>query len=307
MAALLYPNGKPLFPSVPGGIPPCSLKFPGLKGPQLDGHLPNLPYFTVLIPLREDETGARIVATAMNVREEESPLFVESLRESEIPPGGDWYPAQPAELGERVILKKQAFQRVFLYPIQVRLDGMGRQVRVAEAIHYSLSKTAHPVPRQRSLKTIADNSVLKEGEWYKIGVNQAGIYRLDHSYFTSLGINPDGINPSTLQIYGNGGGMLPQNIGDYPHDDLVENAIQTVGMGDGSFDPGDYILFYGESPHDWVFDQQLDRFSPSKSLVLRYHLLFPHLQSGIGKAHPKPGFKPQSYPYTNLHPQICFP
>lgn len=231
---------------------------PWFSGAQLDGTLPNLPYITVLIPLSDIETGSRVAASALNFKELETDLFTRSMREAGLTHQAAWYPSAPAELGERVILKKQAYQRVFLYPI--RVNGAGNRVQIAEGISYSLQKKAFPAPRIRSNKTIAANSVLQSGEWFKLGVTQSGIYKLDHAFFTSRGINPNGLTPSTLQVYGNGGGMLPQTIGENPHDDLVENAIQTVGMGDGSFDQGDYVLFYGESPHDWVFDEREDRF-----------------------------------------------
>jgi hypothetical protein len=36
---------------------------------------------------------------------------------------------------------------------------------------------------------------------------------------------------------------------------LQQNPIEVVGESDGSFDPGDYILFYGKGPHSWVRDE----------------------------------------------------
>ena len=45
--------------------------------------------------------------------------------------------------------------------------------------------------------------------------------------------------------------MLPRKNMVFRDDDLQENAIFISGEEDGSFDTGDYILFYGMSPNTW--------------------------------------------------------
>ncbi|MDX1906927.1 MAG: type IX secretion system sortase PorU [Bacteroidia bacterium] len=117
-----------------------------------------------------------------------------------------------------------------------------------------------------SLAQLASNSVLKEGTWYKIGVTQSGICKIDAGFLSSMGLNPASIDPRTIRIYGNGGAMLPQaNI--IPRlDDLQENPIYVEGEGDGAFGSSDYLLFYAEGPHVWAFDTTAGRY------VHRYHL-----------------------------------
>lgn len=96
----------------------------------------------------------------------------------------------------------------------------------------------------------ATQSVLKNGQWYKIRLKKSGIYRLDKSFFEQNGI-PTSFDPRTLKIYGNGGKMLNENPGDFRYGALQENAIQFSGEDDGSFDSGDFIMFYAQGPHDW--------------------------------------------------------
>ena len=48
--------------------------------------------------------------------------------------------------------------------------------------------------------------------------------------------------------------MLPQPNNAFRHDDLKQNAVEVVGGQDGSFDQGDYVLFYAQGPHTWVQD-----------------------------------------------------
>src|SRR5690606_36365783 len=95
---------------------------------------------------------------------------------------------------------------------------------------------------------LAQNSVLSEGEWYKIGVTQQGIHKIDYNFLQEAGIAVNNIDPRHISIYGNGGGMLPQPNEAPRPTDLQENAIFVQGEADGSFDSQDFILFYGQSP-----------------------------------------------------------
>lgn len=96
--------------------------------------------------------------------------------------------------------------------------------------------------------------MLSEGEWFKIGVTQSGIHKLDFNFLQKAGINPAAINPKHIKLYGNGGGMLPQANQSFRYDDLAENAIYVEGETDNKFDNGDYILFYAQSPHSIYYD-----------------------------------------------------
>ncbi len=92
------------------------------------------------------------------------------------------------------------------------------------------------------------NSVLSTGDWYRFYIEESGVFRLTKGFLNSLGINTNSVDPRNIKIYGNGGRMLPLlNSENYPFD-VVENAVKFVGEEDGSFDNGDYILFYGEGP-----------------------------------------------------------
>lgn len=100
------------------------------------------------------------------------------------------------------------------------------------------------------------NSVLSSGEWYRFYIEESGVFRLSKGFLNSLGINTNSVDPRNIKIYGNGGRMLPLlNSANYPFD-LVENAVKFVGEDDGSFDNGDYILFYGEGPKTYSQESQ---------------------------------------------------
>lgn len=102
-------------------------------------------------------------------------------------------------------------------------------------------------------KDFVANSVLSDpsSQWFKIAVLSDGIYKLDYSYLSSIGVNVSNLNPQHIHIYGNGSGRLPEQNWIYRPDDLVKNPIMVVGEGDGSFDQGDYVLFHGFGPNRW--------------------------------------------------------
>lgn len=98
------------------------------------------------------------------------------------------------------------------------------------------------------------NSVLSNGNWFKFSVDTTGVFRIDRSLLQQIGITPGNVDPRKIHIYGNGGNLLPEFNGDFRYEDLQENAIYIEGEADGSFDDGDFILFYAKGPHDWETD-----------------------------------------------------
>ncbi len=103
-------------------------------------------------------------------------------------------------------------------------------------------------------RVYASNSVLKNGEWFKMGISSSGMYKITYDDLAKLGLYVDQINPKNIRIYGNGGGIVPEANYITRYDDLQENAIQVIGEEDGKFNPGDYILFYGRGPNETTVD-----------------------------------------------------
>jgi Peptidase family C25 len=131
----------------------------------------------------------------------------------------------------------------------VEVNGQIRRIASIAAEINSNGKKPHVV----APKSFAAQSVLREGTgiWYKISVTDDGIHKIDKAFLESAGISTTNLNPNHINIFGNGEGMLPESNSVYRTDDLAKNAIQIVGGNDGSFDDGDYILFYGFGPNKW--------------------------------------------------------
>lgn len=111
----------------------------------------------------------------------------------------------------------------------------------------------------------SQNSVLTSGNWYKLSTTNEGVYKISYSDLQSYGINPVGIDPRNIKLYGNGGGMLPEANNAPKINDLQEIAIQIVGENDGIFDATDYILFYGQATDKWTYDYSTQKFSHIKN------------------------------------------
>ncbi|MCB0821390.1 MAG: type IX secretion system sortase PorU [Bacteroidales bacterium] len=97
------------------------------------------------------------------------------------------------------------------------------------------------------------NSVLAQGNWYKMSVDRSGVFKLTYQNLSDLGMNVSTLDPRNIRIYGMKGGMLPENIDDPRADDLQEFTIFVAGEADGSFDASDYVLFYGQSPNEMKY------------------------------------------------------
>jgi len=122
------------------------------------------------------------------------------------------------------------------------------------------------IPQAIAQRVYAPNSVLATGNWYKIGVKQEGVYKVDIAMFTALGISVSNLASSAIRLYGNGGGMLEENNALPRTDDLFENPIEVVDGGDGLFNSSDYFVFYAPGPQRWEKDSLNQSFRHRKNL-----------------------------------------
>ncbi|MDZ7262597.1 MAG: C25 family cysteine peptidase, partial [candidate division KSB1 bacterium] len=80
--------------------------------------------------------------------------------------------------------------------------------------------------------------------YYKLFVEEKGIYRLDVAYLDSIGIDVDSVDPATLKVYHKG----------------RELPLYLSVQGANKFSPGDYVEFYGQgnSGDSTYFDPYTD-------------------------------------------------
>jgi hypothetical protein len=76
---------------------------------------------------------------------------------------------------------------------------------------------------------------------YKVVVDRDGLYRLTYAELRAAGVPVDDVDPRTWQVY----------------EQDQEVSIEVSGEQDGSFDPGDVVLFYGQNPHSRYVDRNV--------------------------------------------------
>ena len=157
-------------------------------------------------------------------------------------------PAGPQPKLEQGTEMKLTVTRLVLQPIR-RSPQSGQPEKL---VSFDYSYTPDAARGTATTRYHAANSVLRSGDWYKMGVAESGVFKLDKAALRSIGLNPQNINPNQLKVYGNSAGMLPQPNAEFRPDDLAEAATMFVGNnGDDTFDDNEYFLFYSPGPHTW--------------------------------------------------------
>lgn len=179
-----------------------------------------------------------------------SNVVTEKIEKSAIPL--DIIPDVPTEFSVRTrssVIKKMAYTDVFIGSLRRNpLSG-----EYEKLVSYSLggSEIADPDLKTETKRTYAAQSVLQSGTWYKITTSQSGIHKISYEDLQEWGIDLSNVNPADIRLFSNGPRMLPELNSASRYDDLVENAVFMNDGADGSFDPGDYFLFYADGILYW--------------------------------------------------------
>ena len=170
--------------------------------------------------------------------------------------------------------RKQRKIQISIFPFK-HIDGVWHKL-----LYASLKIEKKPFAKK---KRGVFNSVLNQGDWYKLGVDIDGVHEITYSDLQSLGIDVENIDPNKIQLYGMPGGMVPLLNNEERIEDLHELAIQVEGSSDGQFNYNDKVVFFGQSPNQWeydsiggIFKHQLHYFSD-----LTYYFLRVNYEQGL--------------------------
>lgn len=105
----------------------------------------------------------------------------------------------------------------------------------------------------KSGKRNITNSILRNGNWYKISVPDAGVYKITYDQLVSMGID----NPADVGIFGYGSGELSVSNSIDNIKDLPSNALYFNKGSDGEFNTGDYLLFYAQGSRKFSYIDNL--------------------------------------------------
>ena len=216
----------------------------------------NLPLIHEVRALASGTTGF----TAQLVDPQWQTLTPEDLQA--LPGLGDPGPAPLVRTGMG-ITRKRPYAMVDIEPYR-RNPATGSVERLV-SYRLALVEEHGAVPAQRSASYPA-NSKLAQGDWYRFTVPTDGVYQLTYAFLQQLGVDLPGLASDAINIYGNHAGMLPFMNTPFQPTDLLQNAIRVEDGGDGTFDPGDRILFYASGPQRWVASSDGQRFEHVKNV-----------------------------------------
>ena len=172
---------------------------------------------------------------------------------------------------------------VSFFPIRKNGNSFERLVSFDLRVSFTAQPYPNPIASNRdeypSVSVFADAD---DNMMFKIPIPQTGMYKLDKAYLDALGIPTASIDPRTIKIYGNGGGMLAEAIDAPRYNDLEENPIKVLGEDDGSFDAGDAVIFYAEGPHSWSFNLEEQTFLRKTNIYANENFYFLKIDSNNG-------------------------
>lgn len=196
------------------------------------------------------------------------------------------FPLQLVEISQPMIIRNQQVVLVSFCPVQffahrqqiqlygqilIRLNfigGKSEQKSQAAGNDDTLTDQLLINPSQavkwRQAKNLKKQNGFRKtsaGEWYKIWIQEEGIYKISGTDLKAAGIDIGAIQPQRIKVFNNGGIQLPQALYDERPDSLIENTIVVSDEGDGCFDVQDYILFYGKSVNGWEYNREQRSYS----------------------------------------------
>jgi hypothetical protein len=134
--------------------------------------------------------------------------------------------------------------------------GMWERIYRGAVVNYP-SEMAHRAmrPRRAARSTDSGDYFDSSSRWLAVEVDSRGIYKISYQDILGSGVSEAelaAVDPRTLRLF-SGSGLpidLNESVLDAPSW-MTECSIRVEDGGDGSFDPGDKVLFYGLGASGW--------------------------------------------------------
>lgn len=129
-------------------------------------------------------------------------------------------------------------------------------------VNFELVLTDIPVTTSTNTYTYATSSVLSQGRFVKMRIQESGVYMI-----TYADLKGKGIDPAEVRVFGYGGNVLEEDFknSESRYDDLPQIPI---------YDSGSYILFYGEGITKWTYDKTKQTFVHKANSYSNYGYYF---------------------------------
>ncbi len=102
--------------------------------------------------------------------------------------------------------------------------------------------------------------VFSEGSWYQFSTELSSpsqeVIKLTYENLTNSGISMGNVNPDKLKLFMMPPGLMSETVNYEELNPLKEIPVKLYGCEDGSFDEGDFLLFYPASQQQWQFDDE---------------------------------------------------
>lgn len=163
----------------------------------------------------------------------------------------------------------------------IQVDAKDLQLKKVTSIDLSITpKSVNKLIK----KSYTSSSVLSNGsgDWYKIGVTETGLHKVNYSFLEEMGVDLVNLASSNINVYGNGQGMLDEDNSVEKIDDIILRDIIMQDGGDGIFDPLDYFIFYANGPHDEYLSNDKIRHESNNFTDTAYYFI--NVNSGTSPA-----------------------
>lgn len=235
-----------------------------------------LPVYTRMFPNEKPDETFTFKITNLEFLPFEDQTALQDVADIDLVPENLFYSSAIATV------RKRNYSELTIFPLRFNSETGLFEKLISFSIEIFAEKLTDPAFKDRPL-LFAENSVLKEGDWYKIAVANTGIHKVTFEDLTGMGMNFSGVNPDHIRIFGNGGAMLPERNGEPRPDDLQEVAIMMNDGADGSFDAGDHILFYAQGSVYWRYVPIRLAFEHVRHQYSDHNYYFITVKEGTGK------------------------
>lgn len=146
-----------------------------------------------------------------------------------------------------VTIRKKNFVEIEITPLthNIPTHTYNKVNSIQLSINIPTRKQAAVLKTQQA--TSSNNSVLANGKWVKIKISETGVQKISYSQLSSWGFS----DPSKVNVFGNGGNMLPKLNSAVRASDLIENAI---------LHKNNAIYFYAQGAIKWEYNHEEDMF-----------------------------------------------
>ncbi|HBL74002.1 MAG: hypothetical protein A2W90_12405 [Bacteroidetes bacterium GWF2_42_66] len=143
---------------------------------------------------------------------------------------------------------KEKYLQIELVPF-VKKDG---QLFRVDSFQLEITETESQLKSAKAQVVWSQSSVLSSGKWLKIATSQSGIHKIKYSDLQSWGF----ANPAQVNVFGNGGYMLPVMNNEPFSDDLQQIAVWHSKDGSNT----DCLFFYSTGTIKWAYDTSTKMF-----------------------------------------------